>query len=442
MRKKYDLIVVGAGPAGAMAAKTAAEIGLNTLLLERKKDPSKLTRGCASMFAIESDYYFGERMYYNDKNKKMVFPVNGFTVDYDGPRRNYYAWHFYAPNGKTCLKFGNYEKSFKEGDAGRLSFVFNKGYLISSLLTKAEKFGAKILTGKYVEKVGKGKKYVKVQSGKDFFEGTFLIGADGMNSIIAEQMGFNKERLFFGRNSGITYYLTGTAIPQSEAIISGHAFKSNSSFHSFFWIIPSPYEKDEFWFAVKTPQEFDFITKESVYKRWFPNLRIRRRVGFVTNMRSPVSEPFKDNVLLAGDSAWFWEAEITGSMMCGWKAANSIAEAFRNNKLNRDGIISYINWWKKSYADFDDYRNMFLLIPFCNIFTEEELNYLFGLFRKPLRRTNNPFLIVRLVKNALKPLIPKIQKEMPSIIKKMDMLEVENIQKFTGIKQFFKKRKS
>ena len=34
----YDLIVVGAGPAGLMAAKTAGEQGLKVALLERKKN--------------------------------------------------------------------------------------------------------------------------------------------------------------------------------------------------------------------------------------------------------------------------------------------------------------------------------------------------------------------------------------------------------------------
>ena len=34
---KYDVIIIGAGPAGLMAAKTAAEDGLKVLLIERKK---------------------------------------------------------------------------------------------------------------------------------------------------------------------------------------------------------------------------------------------------------------------------------------------------------------------------------------------------------------------------------------------------------------------
>ena len=37
MSNAYDLIVVGAGPAGLMAAKTAGEHGLKVALLEGKK---------------------------------------------------------------------------------------------------------------------------------------------------------------------------------------------------------------------------------------------------------------------------------------------------------------------------------------------------------------------------------------------------------------------
>ena len=54
MTKKYDLVIVGAGPGGAMAAKTAGENGLKTALLERKTNPAKITRGCAMMFELRA----------------------------------------------------------------------------------------------------------------------------------------------------------------------------------------------------------------------------------------------------------------------------------------------------------------------------------------------------------------------------------------------------
>ena len=91
MAKLYDLIVVGAGPAGIMAAKVAAQNGLSVVLLERKENIPAIGRSCATMFAIEDDYLFGERMFFNDTQKRLVFPVNGFSVSYDGPHKNFYG---------------------------------------------------------------------------------------------------------------------------------------------------------------------------------------------------------------------------------------------------------------------------------------------------------------------------------------------------------------
>jgi flavin-dependent dehydrogenase len=368
-------------------------------------------------------------MYYNEKNKKMIFPVNGFTVDYDGPKRNYYSWHFHAPDGETRLEFGDYEESIKKGDNGRLSFVFDKGSLIQGLINETSKNGVDIFTGVNVTGVERTATGVRVTGNGDTFEGTFVIGADGLNSRIADLMGFNKERTLFGSAPALTYYVTGLNLPQSERLITASCFRPDDPSPNFFWIIPSPYAEDEYWMNFLTHEQFEYITKGSVFSKWFPHIKINRIWPYIGALRSPVSEPYKDNVLLVGDSAWFGEAEITGSMMCGWKAAHAITVALRDNKPNRQGVLDYIEWWKKSYPEFDDYRNFYLFIPFCFIFTADELNYLYGLFKNPLPSNNNPFLVIRLLKQALQPLMPQMRKEKPSVYEKLNLLEIENVDK-------------
>ena len=113
MAQHYDLVVVGAGPAGIMAARVAAENGLSVVLLERKKNIAAVKRSCATMFAVEDDYLFGERMFFNERQKKLTFPVNGFSVNYDGPYKNFYGQMLYAPDGKTCLQIGDYEENLR-----------------------------------------------------------------------------------------------------------------------------------------------------------------------------------------------------------------------------------------------------------------------------------------------------------------------------------------
>jgi hypothetical protein len=63
--------------------------------------------------------------------------------------------------------------------------------------------------------------------------------------------------------------------------------------------------------------------------------------------------------------------------------------------------------------------------------SEEELKYLYGLFKSPLRSTLKAYLVVGLIKSALEPMMPQIQKEMPSIVEKLKMMEVDRIDELT-----------
>jgi len=98
MSEIYDVIIVGAGPGGAMAAKVAGENGLKALLIERHTDLSAIHRICTMIINVDEEN-FGEYITYNYRNKSFVFPHNGFSVTYDGPVRKVYGFHIISPSG-------------------------------------------------------------------------------------------------------------------------------------------------------------------------------------------------------------------------------------------------------------------------------------------------------------------------------------------------------
>ena len=91
MTKRYDLIVLGAGPAGLMAARTAAENGLSVALLERKTDIPTIRRLDGGAIGI-NEYLFGQMTLFNPQAKRLCFPTSGFSVPYDGPFNNIYGF--------------------------------------------------------------------------------------------------------------------------------------------------------------------------------------------------------------------------------------------------------------------------------------------------------------------------------------------------------------
>ena len=53
---RYDVAVIGGGPAGLMAARTAAGQGLKTILFEKKKRVAPVTRACCEQLIMDEDF--------------------------------------------------------------------------------------------------------------------------------------------------------------------------------------------------------------------------------------------------------------------------------------------------------------------------------------------------------------------------------------------------
>ncbi|MCX5902462.1 MAG: FAD-dependent monooxygenase [Proteobacteria bacterium] len=187
---RYDIAVVGAGPAGLMAAKTAAENGLRTVLIEKRKDVSKITRACCQQFIMDENFQ-GETI--RIAKGKVIFTENGFDVDYHGPLLNVTDKYFVSPGGHKI--------HFANNDNSPIVVKFDKGLLLQGIWNQCDRLGVTLRTAALVcnaEDRSTGVEMTINAGGvSEKLHAKKFIVADGVNSKTAEKLGFNQGRTYF-----------------------------------------------------------------------------------------------------------------------------------------------------------------------------------------------------------------------------------------------------
>ena len=88
-------------------------------------------------------------------------------------------------------------------------------------------------------------------------------------------------------------------------------------------------------------------------------------------------------------------------------------------KLNREGISNYINWWKHSLFEHHDYRDYLKPFTMTAYMNYEEIDYIFSLFKDPLRPCLHAFSGGQLIGMEIMNRLPLISKERPKLAEKI-----------------------
>lgn len=130
-----DLLVIGGGPAGLSAARTAARLGLRTLLLEKLPRPGELAHPCGGVIAPVPGFVSGQRT-----SEGLCFPELDLMIPAALVMGHLSVSRYVSPGGRT------FAATFPQRDDFPIAAV-DKSALLRLLAGEAAAAGAELRWG-------------------------------------------------------------------------------------------------------------------------------------------------------------------------------------------------------------------------------------------------------------------------------------------------------
>ncbi|MBE6072453.1 MAG: NAD(P)/FAD-dependent oxidoreductase [Clostridium butyricum] len=418
MEKMIDLLVVGAGPAGLMAAKRAAELGLQVMVIEMKKDIGFVKRACSAQF-VTDELYENETIKFEEN--KIVFTKNGFSVDYTGPLLNITDNYHHSPGGHIV--------HFAHKDHRPFSVKFDKQHLVQDLYKACKDLGVELRENTIAIKGKDMGTHVSVDVKCNKIPSNIiakkLIIAEGVNAKLTGVFGLNKERHFYGMPVVVSYTMANT---------TGFAPNSWNQFygkelHPFAEVLVESSLDNTVEITITGTKDFkpdaimEKIINDSPLSHHFTNAHIVEKRGCAVKSFDSLRKPYLGNVVSIGDSAAHIEVITQGAIMCGYHAANAVKDEIEG----KNGFEEYTKWWNEAFdfnhtnpSEFVSLYGKLSMMKYSN----EELDYLFSLVEDDLICGNfSQFDVPKNIWSEILNYKEKIQNEKPELYEKIKGIE-------------------
>jgi digeranylgeranylglycerophospholipid reductase len=325
LNRAYDVIVVGAGPAGSMAAREAANAGISVLLLERDRDIGSPVR-CAE--AIGEDV---AREFFDDHfNPRWI----AATIS---------RFKFVAPDGTEI-----------EPKVNIRGYVLHRKIFDSDLAVHAAQAGAHVLTGVSVNGLMKREGQVTgvtclIDGEEHQIDAKLVIGADGVESRVGRWAGISRPLAMRDMETCSQVTLGNLPVEEDMCVF----YFSRAMFPGgYAWVFPKGEGCANVGLGIAGNQVHDtppVKRLDDFIQRYFPGKPvISRTVGGVPCADRPLKIS-GDGLLLAGDAACqsnpISGGGIAGAMTGGYLAGKVAAEAVKKGDTSGSYLSKYEKMW-------------------------------------------------------------------------------------------------
>jgi digeranylgeranylglycerophospholipid reductase len=350
IREAYDVVVIGAGPAGSIAARTCAQAGLRVLLAEKRQEIGSPVR-CAEAVGKETAAEFIPL-----DEKWIAAEVDHFSLTSSLGD----VIHF--PPLETTLVL---ERKLFDRELAHTAAQAGADVVVKARAAGFSKNGAGI----------EGVKLV-VQGQPHEVRCKIVIGADGTEAQSTRWAGLKSVPQLKDYYSAAQYLLTDVNIDQT--VCQYHLGWSEAPL-GYLWVFPKGNNTANVGLVIAVdPKQTrsaidclnDFIAK------CFPHSSILSQVVGGIPISNVLPEMTADSYLAVGDAAHqsdpLTAGGITNGMYGGQFAAQTAIEALQKGDTSRKFLKKYEKLWDEKFGA--DYRRMYRLRHAVFKIPEEKLN--------------------------------------------------------------------